>query len=176
MLELTSGRQVANFTERTCYHIGQTLACSQLQGGKAVLLGDAAAAFSPIGPGVNAAMKSAMALDRFVGTTGASAEALRRYNAQWRPEADAVAWMAVRSLFENRAHAPRVHHLAARHQRVRSSKERRNSLLRGPSHSHAAVAAVDMSQKYRQPVSTTRTRSLCPRATMTTPAGTGVLP
>ena len=105
--ELTSDEKVAAFAERTCYHIGQTLACSQLHGGKAVLLGDAAAAFPPIGQGVNAAMESAMVLDRCIGATGASTdgllEAARRYNAQWRPEADAVAWMAVRSLFENRA-------------------------------------------------------------------------
>jgi kynurenine 3-monooxygenase len=106
--ELTSDEQVAAFAERTCYHIGQTLACSQLHGGKAVLLGDAAAAFPPIGQGVNAAMESAMVLDRCIGATGASAdgllEAARRHNAEWRPEAEAVAWMAVRSLFENPAH------------------------------------------------------------------------
>ena len=50
------------------------------------------------GQGVNAAMESAMVLDRCIGRTGASAygliEAARRYNAQRRPEADAVAWMA----------------------------------------------------------------------------------
>ncbi len=107
VLELTSDEKVAAFAERTCYHIGQTLACSQLHGGKAVLLGDAAAAFPPIGQGVNAAMESSVVLDRCIGATGASAdgllEAARRYNSEWRPEAEAVAWMAVRSLFENRA-------------------------------------------------------------------------
>jgi 2-polyprenyl-6-methoxyphenol hydroxylase-like FAD-dependent oxidoreductase len=46
--ELTSDEKVAAVAERTCYHIGQMLACSQLHGGKAVLLGDAAAAFPPI--------------------------------------------------------------------------------------------------------------------------------
>jgi kynurenine 3-monooxygenase len=73
-----------------------------------VLLGDAAAAFPPIGQGVNAAMESAMVLDRCIGQTGSSPtellEAARRYDAAWRPEADAVAWMSVRSLFENRFH------------------------------------------------------------------------
>ncbi len=106
VLELTSDDKVAAFAQRTCYHIGGTLACSQVYGGKGVLLGDAAAAFPPIGQGVNAAMESAMVLDRCIGATGASAdgllEAARRYDAEWRPEADAVAWMAVRSLFENR--------------------------------------------------------------------------
>ena len=132
MLESTSDDKVANFTERTCYHIGQTLACSQLQGGKAVLLGDAAAAFPPIGQGVNAAMKSAMALDRCVGTTGASAEALLSGTTLQRAVATGGGRRRVdgrqESVREPRAHAPRVHHLAARHQRVRSSKERRNSL------------------------------------------------
>ena len=107
VLELTSHEKVAAFAGRTCYHIGQTLACSQLHGGKAVLIGDAAAAFPPIGQGVNAAMESAMVLDRCIGAAGASStgllEGARRYNAEWRPEAEAVAWMAVRSLFENRA-------------------------------------------------------------------------
>jgi kynurenine 3-monooxygenase len=108
VLELTSDEKIAAFAERTCYHIGQTLACSQLHGGKAVLLGDAAAAFPPIGQGVNAAMESAMVLDRCIEETGSSAEQLheaaRRYDARWRPEADAVSWMSVRSLFENRYH------------------------------------------------------------------------
>ena len=106
MLELTSDEKVAAFATRTCYDIGRTLACSQFNGGKAVLIGDAAAAFPPIGQGVNAAMESAMVLDRCIGATEATPagllEAALRYDAAWRPEAEAVAWMAVRSLFENR--------------------------------------------------------------------------
>jgi kynurenine 3-monooxygenase len=112
VLELTSEQNVAAFSTRTCYHIGRTLACSQLHGGRAVLLGDAAAAFPPIGQGVNAAMESAMVLDQCVAKTGSSPagllDAARLYDAAWRPEADAVAWMAVRSLFENRAHMLRA--------------------------------------------------------------------
>ena len=96
----------AAYAGRTCYHIGQTLTCSQLHGGKAVLPGDAAAAFPPIGQGVNAAMESAMVLDPSVGEAGHSPagllEAARLSNAKWKPEADAVSWMSVRSLFENR--------------------------------------------------------------------------
>ncbi len=108
ILELTSGEKIAAFADRPCYHIGRTLRCSQLYGGKAVLLGDAAAAFPPIGQGVNAAMESAMVLDLCIGETGSSAsdmlEAARLYDARWRPEADAVSWLSVRSLFENRYH------------------------------------------------------------------------
>ena len=108
VLELTSDEKVAAFAERTCYHIGQTLTCSQLHGGKAVLLGDAAAAFPPIGQGVNAAMESAMMLDLCIAERGQSStqilKAAELYDTRWKPEADAVSWMAVKSLFENRFH------------------------------------------------------------------------
>ena len=112
VLELTSDEKVAAFAERTCYHIGQTLTCSQLFGGRAVLLGDAAAAFPPIGQGVNAAMESAMTLDLCIGDTGSSPDELvkaaKLYSAQWKPEADAVSWMSTKSLFENRYHMLRA--------------------------------------------------------------------
>jgi len=108
VLELTSDEKIAAFAQRTCYHIGQTLTCSQLHGGTAVLLGDAAAAFPPIGQGVNAAMESAMMLDLCIAEAGHSStqilDAARIYNTRWKPEADAVSWMAVKSLFENRLH------------------------------------------------------------------------
>jgi kynurenine 3-monooxygenase len=108
VLELTSDEKIAAFAQRTCYHIGQTLTCSQLHGGKAVLLGDAAAAFPPIGQGVNAAMESAMMLDLCIGQVGSSPiglpEAAKLYNTRWKPEADAVSWMSIKSLFENRFH------------------------------------------------------------------------
>lgn len=112
VLELTSDEKIAAFAERTCYHIGQTLTCSQLHGGRAVLLGDAAAAFPPIGQGVNAAMESAMVLDQCIGEAGHSPEGLleaaKLYNTLWKPEADAVSWMSVRSLFENSFHMLRA--------------------------------------------------------------------
>jgi len=77
-----------------------------------VLLGDAAAAFPPIGQGVNAAMESAMVLDVCIGEVGQSPkellDAAKLYNSRWKPEADAVSWMAVRSLFENRLHMLRA--------------------------------------------------------------------
>ena len=112
VLELTSDEKVAAFAERTCYHIGQTLTCSELFGGRAVLLGDAAAAFPPIGQGVNAAMESAMTLDLCIGDTGSSPDELfkaaKLYSNQWKPEADAVSWMSTKSLFENRYHMLRA--------------------------------------------------------------------
>jgi len=112
VLELTSDEKIAAFAQRPCYHIGQTLTCSQLHGGKAVLIGDAAAAFPPIGQGVNAAMESGMVLDLCIGEAGHAAadllEAARRYDTRWKPEADAVSWMSVKSLFENRGHMLRA--------------------------------------------------------------------
>jgi kynurenine 3-monooxygenase len=112
VLELTGDEKVAAFAQRTCYHIGQTLTCSQLHGGKAVLIGDAAAAFPPIGQGVNAAMESGMVLDLCIAEAGRSPtellEAGRLYNTRWKPEVDAVSWMSVRSLFENRYHMLRA--------------------------------------------------------------------
>jgi 2-polyprenyl-6-methoxyphenol hydroxylase-like FAD-dependent oxidoreductase len=112
VLELASEESIAAFAQRTCYHIGQTLTCSQLYCSKAVLLGDAAAAFPPIGQGVNAAMESAMILDLCIGEVGHSPkeliDAAKLYNARWKPEADAVSWMSVKSLFENRVHMLRA--------------------------------------------------------------------
>jgi 2-polyprenyl-6-methoxyphenol hydroxylase-like FAD-dependent oxidoreductase len=111
LLQLTTDEKIAAFAQRTCYHIGKTLACCQLHGGKAVLLGDAAAAFPPIGQGVNAAMESAMVFDGCVAdavSPDGLTDAAKRYDSKWRPEADAVAWMAIRSLFENRAHMLRA--------------------------------------------------------------------
>jgi hypothetical protein len=35
-------------------------------------------------------------------------EAAKLYGARWKPEADAVSWMSIRSLFENRFHMLRA--------------------------------------------------------------------
>ena len=105
VLEFASADPVAAFARRASVHIGRTLTCSQYYGGKAVLLGDAAAPFPPIGQGLNAALESSMVLDQSVGETGTSPdqllEAASRYGAKWKPEADAVAWVAERHLAEN---------------------------------------------------------------------------
>jgi kynurenine 3-monooxygenase len=105
ILELASEEA---FARRTCYHIGQKLTCSQLVGGKAVLIGDAAAPFPPIGQGVNAAMESAMVLDLCIDQVGRSPNGLlgaaELYNVRWKPEVDAVSWISEKSLFENRYH------------------------------------------------------------------------
>ncbi len=101
ILQLASDEAVAAFAQRRCYHIGQMLSCSQLHGGRAVLIGDAGAPFPPIGQGVNAAMESAIVLDRCVGEAGTKLlEAAALYNTTWKPEADAVSWISEQTLFE----------------------------------------------------------------------------
>jgi kynurenine 3-monooxygenase len=112
VLDLASEASVAAFAGRTCYHVGRKLTCSRLDGGRAVLVGDAAGPFPPIGQGVNAAMEAATELDRRIGAVGASADALgdaaSRYNAAWKPELDAVSWISEKMLFENRLHTARA--------------------------------------------------------------------
>ncbi|MFE5835413.1 FAD-dependent oxidoreductase [Arthrobacter sp. NPDC056493] len=112
VLEFAGDEQVEAFAGRTCYHIGRSLNCSQLHGGKAVLIGDAAAPYPPIGQGVNGAMESAMVLDQCIQDAGSSPDRLPRaaekYTERWKPEADAVSWISERSLFENRFHTVRA--------------------------------------------------------------------
>lgn len=116
VLDLASSRAVADFATRTCYHIGQKLTCSQLHGGRAVLLGDAAGPFPPIGQGVNAAMEAATVLDRCIGqsagpngtTPAALAAAAESYNTAWKPELDAVSWISEKMLFDNPLHTLRA--------------------------------------------------------------------
>ncbi|GAB4435833.1 MAG: hypothetical protein Fur0044_33020 [Anaerolineae bacterium] len=112
ILELTSEEKVAAYAQRTCFHIGQKLTCSQLYGGKAVLLGDAAGPFPPVGQGVNAAMESAMMLDLCIAEVGHSPtqllEAARLYNNRWKPEVEAVSWISEKNLFENPFHELRM--------------------------------------------------------------------
>ena len=108
ILELASNESIAAFADRVCYHVGQSLTCSQLHGGRAALIGDAAAPFPPVGQGVNAAMESATVLDGFLGAAGPDlVSAAARYDAAWKPEADAVAWISQRFLFGNPANTLR---------------------------------------------------------------------
>jgi 2-polyprenyl-6-methoxyphenol hydroxylase-like FAD-dependent oxidoreductase len=99
---MTSEECVAAFAGRTSYHVGQSATCSRLHGGRAVLLGDAAAPFPPIGQGVNAAMESAVVLDGFLGEPDVDPpDAAARYSAAWKPQSDAVTWISERVLFDN---------------------------------------------------------------------------
>lgn len=108
VLEFATETAVAAFAQRKCYHIGRSLTCSQLHGGKAVLVGDAAAAFPPIGQGLNAALESSMLLDQTIGDFGRSPshllEAASAFSARWKPEVEAAAWVAERHLAEHRWH------------------------------------------------------------------------
>ncbi len=108
VLEMASAASIEAFAQRECHHVGQKLTCSQFYGGKAVLLGDAASPFTPIGQGVNAAMESAMTLDRCIGSIGHSPsqvlDAARRYSDLWKPEAEAVSWISEKMALDNPLH------------------------------------------------------------------------
>ncbi len=107
MRQHISDEELARFVERDCHHIGKSVKCSSLHGGKAVMLGDAAAAFPPVGQGINAAMEAAVVFDRLVGECGGGTrpaqllEAAARFTEAWKPEADAVLWIASRWAFSN---------------------------------------------------------------------------
>jgi kynurenine 3-monooxygenase len=108
VLDLASPKAVSEFAQRACYHIGQKLLCSQLHAGRAVLIGDAAGPFPPIGQGVNAAMEAAMVLSQSIATTRDVQAAAADYDLQWKPELDAVSWISEKMLFENRMHTVRA--------------------------------------------------------------------
>jgi len=91
-LGLTSAQAIAEFARREHVHLGQRLSCSHLHGGRAVLLGDAAAAFPPVGQGGNAALESAIVLDQCL-ASGPLSTVGPRFEAAWKPEADAISWI-----------------------------------------------------------------------------------
>lgn len=99
-LDLTSEQAIAEFARRQFVHLGQRLTCSNLHAGRAVLLGDAAAAFPPIGQGGNAALESAMVLDQCL-ASGPLDTVGARYEAAWKPEADAVSWIGSQIRYQN---------------------------------------------------------------------------
>lgn len=83
---------------------------------RAVILGDAAHAIVPFhGQGMNAAMESVRALDRHLAATpGDVAGAFRRFEAERRPDTDAIAEMALDNYVEMRASVVDPGYLARR--------------------------------------------------------------
>ncbi|MEM8858004.1 MAG: NAD(P)/FAD-dependent oxidoreductase [Chloroflexota bacterium] len=110
MLKMVSDASLASFAERECFHIGKMLSCSQLYGGRAVLLGDAAAPFSPTGQGTNAAMESAIVLDQHLSLDSLDSlyPSLVQYSKAWKPEADAATWICRKMEFGNMFHLVRL--------------------------------------------------------------------
>ena len=92
----------------SCRHIGKKLLCSRLHGETAVMIGDAAGPFPPIGQGVNAAMEGATVLGTCIGDAGDARAGAARYDEQWKPELDAISWISEKMLFENRLHTLRA--------------------------------------------------------------------
>lgn len=110
VLNMVSEDSLVSFAKRQCFHIGKTLSCSQFYGSKAVLLGDAAAPFPPIGQGINAAMESATVLDQNLKTDNLASlyQSLVTYHNEWKPEADAVSWICRKFEYGNIAQSLRV--------------------------------------------------------------------
>ncbi|CAN5199020.1 NAD(P)/FAD-dependent oxidoreductase [soil metagenome] len=73
--------------------------------GQALLLGDAAHAMVPFhGQGMNCAFEDCTALDRCIAQAGDWAEAFERFEAERRPNADAIQTMALENYLEMRDH------------------------------------------------------------------------
>ncbi len=100
VLDLTSEQAIAEFSRREYVHLGQRLTCSRLHGGRAVLIGDAAAAFPPVGQGGNAALESAIVLDQCL-ASGPLETVGARFDAAWKPEADAISWIGGQIRYQN---------------------------------------------------------------------------
>ena len=103
LLKYASKKSITDFSKRECLPTGKAKKCSSLTAGRVVLLGDAGAPVPPIGQGVNAAMESAVTLDRVIGETLPAAllsshddrSNISRtiginFNKAWKPEVDAL--------------------------------------------------------------------------------------
>ena len=104
------------FAENPTGALGTVRATGWSHADQAVLLGDAAHAIVPFhGQGMNAAMESARALDRHLAETPDDvAGAFRRFEAERKPDADAIADMALDNYVEMRAGVVDPEYLAQR--------------------------------------------------------------
>ena len=106
-----SDEELRNLIQRGCHHVGRGAKCSTFHLGKAVLIGDAAAPFPPIGQGINAALESAVVLDgaieEFTGSKSTEnlLMACAKYSEIWLPEAHAALWISSRYSFGSRLDA-----------------------------------------------------------------------
>lgn len=91
-LEAASDSAIRDFAGRRPVPLGRQVTCSAVSGGRAVLLGDAAVVFPPIGQGCNAALESAVVFDECLGE-GPLESVGQRYEAAWKPQADALSWL-----------------------------------------------------------------------------------
>ena len=104
------------FIENPTGALGTLRATGWSFGDRAVLVGDAAHAIVPFhGQGMNAAMESVRALDRhLLATPGDVAGAFRRFEAERKPDSDAIAEMALDNYVEMRAGVVDPDYLAKR--------------------------------------------------------------
>lgn len=115
LADFVSAAEVEAYSQRDVYHTGKTVVCSQLIGGRCVLLGDAGTAFPPVGQGVNAALEAATVL----GERLARAEdpdiqaAIHDYNQTWLPQARACSVIANQVVYGSKLNMLRMLVLSA---------------------------------------------------------------
>lgn len=105
--DMASPEAVADMSARRAVPLGRLVTCSRLHGGRAVLLGDAAVTFPPIGQGGNASMESAMVLDQCL-AAGPVDSVGARFDSAWKPQADALAWLGWQVRYQDPMTALRV--------------------------------------------------------------------
>ena len=109
--DFVSDDEVERFAERQVHHTGRTVISSTLACDRCVLLGDAGVAFPPVGQGVNAALEGAAWLGVEIGRAlvpgsdpvDTLAEAARRFDERWLPDARACAAIANTVVYSSRA-------------------------------------------------------------------------
>jgi kynurenine 3-monooxygenase len=111
-----SDKAIEEFSRQENISTGRAKICSSFHQGRLVLLGDAASPFPPVGQGVNAAMEMAIVLDQCIGDQWLKSnsiskanivtEALKKFSAAWRPEADAIRTISFRELNLKSFHPP----------------------------------------------------------------------
>lgn len=131
--------------------LGTLRASGWSYGDQAVLVGDAAHAIVPFhGQGMNAAMESVRILDRHMRATTDLAEAFARYEAERKPDADAIADMALDNYIEMRSSVVDPDYVA----------KRALALELQDRHPHHLAARYNMVMFSTMPYSEARTRAV----------------
>jgi len=96
-----SEKELAEFVKRPCNNIGRSKVCSSYHTGKVVMIGDSGNPFPPIGQGINHAMEAATVMDKCIGDCINSGKRLEfaaaAFTDAWKPEGDAINWIARRT-------------------------------------------------------------------------------
>lgn len=102
-----SPQAIGEMSRRRAIPLGRRVTCSSLHGGRAVLIGDAAQTIPPVGQGCNASLESAMVLDECLAAGPLESFGVR-YDAAWKPQTEALAWIGWQMRYEDRMTAVRA--------------------------------------------------------------------